>query len=540
MKQLGKILSLVMAATMILAGCGSQPGGTNPAGGAPADSGKPQQGGVLMRAVNYGDPGTLDPIAKGDVSARMVTMQIFSNLVRYDAVQKKIVKDVAEDYSVSSDGLTYNFKLKKGVLFHNGQELKASDVKYTIERMTNPKNASVATTLFDSVVGAREYREGKATEIQGVTVKGDYEIEFKLHTVKPLFLLDLASGAAGIVPRAEADKLGPDFGQKPVGSGPFKFADWKKDDKIELAVHDKYHAGRAYLDGVVFRFMREEQTRDAEFLAGTIDVQVLGEVLYKKYAADPERKKALVEVPELFTRAMFMRVDKAPFTNVKVRQAINHAIDKQAIIEKVLSNKAFIATGILPNSANAFNKDLKGYEYDPDKAKQLLKEANMEKVEFEVLVSAGQAKWVEAFNTYWNKVGINAKIVQLELGTVLARAREGDYQAVFYSTGGDSDSLPFLYNRFHSKNHGSSGNITLYKNDQVDRLLDEAASSLDEAKRLKLLQDAEKLIVADAPWFMFNYNKAVMIAQPWVHGLQPVPTDVDFQDLTKVWLSKKQ
>ncbi|MDB4898094.1 MAG: hypothetical protein JWN15_4356, partial [Firmicutes bacterium] len=195
---------------------------------------------------------------------------------------------------------------------------------------------------------------------------------------------------------------------------------------------------------------------------------------------------------------------------------------------------------IQPSSAAAYNPDLKGYDFNVDKAKQLLKEAGYEKgFTFEVYTSASTTKWMEAINTYLNPLGINGKITQLELGTVLDKARGGDFQAVFFSTGGDSDSLNFLTSRFHSKNFGKPGNITLYKNPKVDQLLDEAARTVDQPKQIKLIQDAEKIIVEETPWFIFNYNKAVMIAQPWVHGLQPVPTDVDFQDLTQVSLSAR-
>lgn len=542
MRKRWRSLALLLSLLLLLAAC-SKPSEKPPAKGddpKQADPGKPQQGGVFVRAANYGDPGNIDPIMKGDIAARMITMQVFDNLVRHDPVANQIKKSIAQDYQISSDGLTYTFTLKKGVLFHNGRELKAADVKYTLERATDPKSGGVTITMMDPVVGAIDYREGKATEITGISVKGDYELEIKLKEIRPSFLLTLASPAVGIVPKEEVEKLGQDFGQKPVGSGPFQFKDWKKDDKLELATFEKYHAGRPYIDGVLFRFMKEEQTRDAEFAASTIDMQVIGEALYKKYANDPETKKMLVEVPELFTRAIHFNTKKPPFDNVKVRQAINYAVDKKTVIEKVLANKAFVATGVLPASSDAFNPNLKGYEYNPDKAKQLLKEAGFEELEFEVYASSSTAKWMEAINTYLNPVGINAKIVQMELSTSLQKARDGDYQAVIYSTGGDPDSYGFLRGRFHSANHGKAGNVTYYTNTKVDQLLDEASRTLDPAQQKKLVQEAEQIIVDEAPWFIFNYNKAVLIAKPWVHGLQSVPTDMDFQDLTQVWLSKKQ
>lgn len=466
----------------------------------------------------------------------MVNMNIFDTLVKYDPVANQYAKSIASDYQVSADGLTYTFQLKKGVLFHNGRELKAADIKYSFERAVDPKSAAVTANMFNAVVGAEEFKKG-AAGISGITVKGDYELVITLKEPKPTLLMDLSTPAAGVVPKEEVEKLGADFGQKPVGSGPFKFVEWKKDDKIVLGAFDKYHAGRPYLDQVVFRIMKEEQTRDAEFQAGTLDAMTIGEALYRRYSADAQRAKDLVEVPELFTRAIHFNTSKAPFNDVKVRQAINHAIDKKAIVEKVLNNKAFVATGVLPSSSSAFDPNLKGYEFNPDKAKALLKEAGIEKLEFEVLVTSTTAKWMEAMNTYLNPIGINGKINQMEGATLLGRARSGDYEAVIFSTGGDIDPVSFL-GRFHSKNHGAAGNVTLYTNPKVDQLLDEASRTIDQAKRIDLARQAEKIIVAETPWFIFNYNKAVMIAQPHVKGLQKIPTDIDFQDLTKVWIAK--
>lgn len=529
---------------LVIAGCGgsgskdTKPADTGTKQEATADPSTPVQGGTYTKSLNYGDPGNLDPIVKSDVAAQMVAMNIFDTLVKYDPVKKEIVKSVAQDYKISDDGKTYSFTLKKGVLFHNGREMKASDVKYSIERASDLKNKPISANTFSKIVGHKEFQAGTATEITGLKVTGDYDLTITLSEPKATFLNDLASVPASIVPKEEVEKLGADFGQKPVGSGPFKFASWNKDDKIVLQAFDKYQGGKPYLDQVVFRIMKEENTRDAEFQNGTIDSMVISEAQYKRYSADPEKAKGLVEVPELFTRAIHFNLTKAPFDNKQVRQAINYAIDKKAIVEKVLNNKAYVATGVLQGSSMAYDKNLKGYEFNPDKAKELLKQAGFEKgFEFEVLCTSTTAKWVEAMNTYLAPLGINAKIVQMESATLLDNARNGKFQAVIYSTGGDVDPISFL-GRFDSKNFGKSGNDSLYKNDQVDAILAQASSVTDPAKRIDLARQAEKIIVDDAPWFIFNYNKAVLIAQPWVHGLQQVPTDMDFQDLTKVWVSK--
>jgi peptide/nickel transport system substrate-binding protein len=530
-----KIASATLA-LVLLAACSS---GAKKDAPKATDPSQPVRGGTLVRATG-GDPGNLDPIMTGDVAALMVTMNLFDNLVRYDPVAKTFVKQAAEDYSVSADGLTYTFKLRKGMKFHNGREVKAADVKYSLERASNPKSGGVTAKTFDVIKGHEAYAKGEASEIAGIVVKGDYELQITLKEPAPTFLHALGAAAGSIVPKEEVEKLGPDFGQKPVGSGPFKLKEWRKDDKVVLEGFKEYWNGAPYLAEVTYRIIKEDAAREAEFRAGTIDSMVLGEALYKKFSAEPDKKALMIEVPELFTRAIHFNTTKPPFDNVKVRQAINYAINRQPIIEKVLGNKAFLATGVLQTSSAGFNPNLKGYEYNPEKAKQLLKDAGLEKgFEFEVLVTATTAKWMEAFNQDLNAIGINGKIVQMEASTLLKNAREGNYQAVIFSTGGDVDPVSFL-GRFHSKNHGAPGNVTRYTNKQVDQLLDAASKEMDAKKRIELAQKAEEIIVAEAPWMIFNYNKAVVIHQPWVHGLQPVPTDIDFQDLTKVWVSAKK
>lgn len=133
-------------------------------------------------------------------------------------------------------------------------------------------------------------------------------------------------------------------------------------------------------------------------------------------------------------------------------------------------------------------------------------------------------------------IGVNVRIVRLESTTLFERVRAGDYMAAYYSTGGELDPISFLAARLHTRNHGAAGNSTWYANPEVDRLLDEALRTTDPARRIELARRVEEIVVADAPWVFLNYNKAVMMRQPWVHGLQPVPTDIDFQDLSKVWI----
>lgn len=540
-RTLSSVSALALAGAVILAvlGAGAWPSLAPSAGAAGAES--PRYGGTFTKSLNYGDPGSLDPIAKAEVAAMMVTMNLFDRLVKLDPVAKKVVPSLAERWEIKDGGLTYVFYLRKGAKFHNGREITARDVKYSLERLSDPKNASPSVNFLVGVKGLEAFQQGRASEIAGLEVPSPYTLVIRLEKPRPTLLMDLSAPAAGVVPKEEVERLGPDFGQRPVGSGPFRLVSWRKDDEIVLEANRDYWAGRPYVDRVVFRIMREEATRDAEFQAGNLDAMTIGEAQYRRYSNDPAWRPYLIEVPELFTRAIFFNLRRPPLDNVKVRQALNYAVDKRAIVEKVLSNKAYPAVGPLQSSSPAFNPELQGYPYDPARARQLLREAGYpDGFELEVLATAAGARTVEAVMGFLADIGVRVRIVRLESTTLFERVRSGDFQAAFYSTGGELDPVSFLYSRLHTRNFGRAGNVGYYANPEVDRLLDEAMSITDEARRIAIARQVEAIVTRDAPWLFLNYNKAVMLHQPWVHGLQPVPTDIDFQDLTKVWVEPRR
>jgi peptide/nickel transport system substrate-binding protein len=521
-------LAPAVAAAFVLAGCGGSP---KTSGG----STTPVRGGTLVRAINYGDPRNLDPILATDVSPEMVVRNIFSRLLRYDPVGKRFQSDLATDgWKESPDHMTWEFPLRKGVKFTNGREITPADVKYSFERVADPKNASPAAGVFTDIVGAADFQAGKATSISGIET-GDSKVTFRFRIPFPTFSQTVDQASTSIVPREEVDRLGPEFGRHPVGSGPFMLDSWTPDDRVILKANPGYFGGRPWLDSVIFRIMDDESTRDADFRSGALDMMTLGEDTYQQYKKDATYKDDVLEAPEFFTRGIFFNVTVKPFDDVRVRRAVNLAVNKKLIVEKALGNKAYPAVGPLQESSPGFDKTLKAYDYNPDEARRLLKEAGLEGgFDMEVVASAAGAKAMEALISDLKAVGITLRIVQVQSPPEVGRS--GNFKTVSFSTGGDVDPVSFLYARFHSRNIGAPGNVARYSNPEVDRLLDQANTAVDPAERIRFAQQAQRIIVADAPWFFFNYNKAAIVHKPKVHGLQPVPTDIDFQDLTKVWV----
>ncbi|WP_180960130.1 ABC transporter substrate-binding protein [Neobacillus cucumis] len=546
-RRLFKNLLAMIVLVLALSACSSNSSTTTSTeNGASKDAGKPTYGGTLVRADIYGDPQNLDPaIRSHGTSTSMITWNIFEPLVRYDAVKGKFLPANAESWEISTDGKVYSFTLRKGVKFHNGREVTAEDFKYTLERVLNPKTASPNAGSLTGIVGSKEFMAGKSKEVSGIKVVNSTKLEITLSKPDNTFLTIMSLPFTGAVPKEVVEEKGDKFGQEPVGAGPFKFSKWVRDSEVDLVANEDYYAGKPYLEKVDYIIMTDQTARDNAFASKQIDMMVLGDAQYKRYATDPSYKSQIVEVPELFTRNMKFNLDKkGPWQDVRVRQAINYAIDRDTIIGSVIQGKAYSALGVLPTSIQGFNKAVTSYKYEPKKAKKLLEEAGYGNgFTLNILTTSHPAfglPAVEALSGYLEKVGIKVKTEQVDFATLTDRLNSGNYEVAMSSNGGSTNPVEYLSRYFHSKNDGASGNTSHYKNPAVDTLLDKASETTDNKEMISDLQKAEDLIVKDAPWWFFNYNKAVIVHQKWIKGLQPVPTDIDYQDLTKVWVDESQ
>ena len=285
--------------------------------------------------------------------------------------------------------------------------------------------------------------------------------------------------------------------------------------------------------------MAEAAARDVAFRNKEIDTSILGPAQYVAYRADPELSKGILEVAEMFTRALTLNHAYKPFQDKRVRQAINYAIDTDLIIKRLVKDKAYRAVSWLPLSSPAFDKTVKPYAFDPDKAKKLLVEAGYpDGFEFELTTSQNES-WglpiVEAILPYLAKVGIKVKPKLVEVTLLSDILTKGDYQAIISSTLTGPDSLATL-RCFYSKTPRTACNYVTFNNPNFDKLLDDAAQSSDPAKLNDLLRQANNLLYDEAPVWFFNYNKAVMAYQPWLHGLQANPTEITHQYYEDVWV----
>jgi len=506
-----------------------------------------EKGGTFNWIAPYGSSvSSLDPNASDDEQNELVCINIHRGLYKWDASTNAPKLEIAASVSSSDDGLVYTYKLKDNVKFHNGRQLTVDDVIYTYNRIMNPANAFGASELLKIIKGADDVFKGKADTIAGLRKIDDLTLEMTLERpVDPAYALFKVNCA--IVPKEAVEDKNKPFGSNPIGCGPFKFVKWVKGSEIVLTKFDDFHdAGKPYLDTLVYKIMGDAAARDIAFRAQELDANILYASQYQAYSADPELSKRLIEVAEMYTRMIAFNRDytladgRKPFEDKRVRQAFNYAIDSDLIIKKFLKNKAYPAISFLAPTTPGFDPDGERYEYNPDLAKKLMEEAGYaDGFPLEVVGTDSSSYGtgvVEVIIPFLKNIGIMVKPVTLEGAAKYERQKNGDFQAIIGSLPSGPDPVQSLW-RFHSSTDRASRNTPDFKNKQFDQYLEAAADErTDQDKRLGFVKKANALFHEEAPLWFFNYNKAIIAYQPWVHGLQKVGPEMMFQDFTEVWV----
>jgi ABC-type transport system substrate-binding protein len=305
---------------------------------------------------------------------------------------------------------------------------------------------------------------------------------------------------------------------------------------------DKWGNRLPYVDKVVFRQVREITAVEAEIEKGNIDSAYIYDSAYPKYKNHALFREHLVEGVEFYTThvGFNFEIPGAPWRDRRVRQAINHAIDRKAIVDVVRQGMAFTATGPLPPGMLPGDQAREAYEYSPEKAKRLLAEAGYANGFAVKIITSEQPQRVagaEAVAGYLAAVGIRLQIEVLDVTAMRARQEQGKFDWYYANSGGEGHPLTFLQRAFHSRYLGSGGNWTHYRNPIVDQLLDRAADARDVATMTRLVREAEKVVFADAVWAFVSYNKGVLVNQPYVRGLRATAIDMDWPPLEEVWLA---
>lgn len=484
------VLSMMLILSLLVVGCSSnteQEVTTEAPGTTVAESTEPAAPAKDTLIVGMGaDAKSLDPHATNDQPSSRVAKQIYNTLVNQNEAME-LEPGLAESWT-QIDDLTYEFKLKQGVMFHNGEELKASDVKFTILR-------ALESSHIGHIVGAID---GEKIEIVD-----DYTI--RISTKEPFapMIAHMAHTAMGILNEKAVTEAGEDYGQKPVGTGPFKFVNWVTGDKIELERFDGYYDAAPAYKNLVFRNISDNTTRTIELESGGVDIA------YDIQPTDVERVEANADLTlhrdmNLSTTYIGFNAKKAPYDNVKVRQAINYALDMAAIVDAVYGGVGAPSKGPLGPNVWASNQDLQEYGFDVEKAKELMKEAGFENgFKTTIWTNDNQQRMdiAEIVQNQLRAINIEAEVKVVEWGAYLDGTAAGEHDMFilgWVTVTGDPDYG--LYALFHSSQHGAAGNRTFYSNARVDELLDAARVTADPAAREAAYKEAQEIIRDEAPW----------------------------------------
>ena len=478
-----------------------------------------------------GDSVSLDPIAATDGESFKVTQNLFETLLNFGKEDTTIHPGLATEWEPSPDGLSYTFTLREGVKFHDGTDFNAEAVVKNFERWANGSEEQFPyyASMFGGFVGD----EGHV--IESVTAEGDYTVVFKLKRAQAPFLKNIAMSPFGIASPTAFEKEGDKFGDNPVGTGPFKFVEWKRNDSITIEKYaDYWEKGLPKLDKVIFRSIPDNSNRLNDLLTGAIDLAdgvnpADGETI----EGDPNLQ--LFERPSMNVGYLGLTSTRPPFDNVKVRQAMNYAIDKQGIIDAFFEGRAEMAKNPMPPSISGYNDAIAGYEYNPEKAKELLAEAGFaDGFEMELWAMPvprpympDGAKVAEVIQKNLEDIGVKAKIVSYEWATYLEKARNGEADAFMLGwTGDNGDADNFLYVLLDEDNIGSN-NYSYYKNEDLHKILIEAQTEVDEDKRNELYKQAQEIIFEDAPWVPLAHSTPLLGGSADLIDFVPHPTGSD-------------
>jgi peptide/nickel transport system substrate-binding protein len=508
-----------------------------------------------------GDATSLNPVIATDSMSYIVEWPLFDSLLELDA-SLNVRPLLAESWEVAKDGLSYTFRLKKGVKWHDGKPFTARDVAFTFYSVLDPKVTTPHRAYFDALVGFPELtakdnpKRPEELAVRPIEVVDDHTVRFRLRYPSGSFLGVLVNPRAGIVPEhllKGVDLNTAEFNRKPVGTGPFKFVEWRRGERLVMEANEQYHGGRPALNRLIFRIIPDAVVLLQELRAGGVDFienPPLTEVARLKQTAG---LKVLVADNTSYTYVGW-RQDLAPFNDLRVRRALNHAVDVPSIVREVLQGYAAISTGQFPPASWAFDPGVKPYAYDPNRAKALLAEAGFKPGPDGVLVKDGKRfsfsirhdqanqgvkDTAVIVQEYLKRVGVEATLEALDWPTFVKKLFASDFEGIVVGWTNHHDPDPFAYTIWHSS-QWKGRNFAHYKNPRVDELLEQARRTAVVAERKRAYAEFSRVLMEDAPYVFLYFQQQVYVTRQGYEGFVPIPTYAGlYQSLKAVrWTGK--
>ncbi|WP_017812839.1 ABC transporter substrate-binding protein [Paenibacillus shenyangensis] len=525
------MVTLVLSFVLILSGCS---GNNDSAAPAASESGGESAGGGKLIVGRGGDSAALDPSIVTDGESLKIAQQVFDPLLAYKSGTTEVEPALAESWTISDDGLTYTFKLRKGVKFHDGTDFNADAVVFNFNRWNDPKSEfkfeGDSFDYYDSMFGPEEARV-----IKSVKAVDESTVEFQLNNPQAPFLQNLAMPPFSIASPSAIEKEKENFKSNPVGTGPFVFKEWKRSDSITLDKNPNYwQQGLPKVDQVIVRAIPDNTARFNALQNGEIDLME---------DLSPDDLATLESNPDLqkFNRPPFnvaylgFNTAKKPFDNPKVRVALNYAVDKKGIIDAFFAGQAEAAVNPIPPTLWGYNKSVEDYPFDLAKAKQLLADAgypngiDQELTFYAMPVSRPYMpdgrKVAEVIQASFAQIGVKVSIQSPEWATYLDDLSKGEKDDLFIIgwTGDNGDPDNFFYPLLDKDSIGGN-NYSQYVSEPLHKVLVQAQQETDQDARAKLYEQAQVIVKKDAPWVPLVHSTPLLAATSKLKGYTPSPT----------------
>jgi peptide/nickel transport system substrate-binding protein len=462
------------------------------------------------------DPRSLDPALSTDVPTGEMATLVFDGLTQFDA-DGRLHPGLADRWTVGRDGRRYVFHLREGVRFHDGTPLTAAAVRASLLRVLAPATRGGRPWPLYPIAGAEEYAAGRRRDVPGIEVVGDTAVAFTLTEPLAIFPKFLAMPVASVLP----DPIPADPGARPVGTGPWRFVAWQHDDYLRFARNPTYWGGAPATDTLAVRIIPEPLTRAAEFEAGRLSVVEVPFGETARWRADPNAR--VVEKPALRVVYVALNTRRGPLADVRVRQAINRAVNVPAILAAVYGGRGVRARGAIPPGLGGSDSTRPAYDYDPAAARALLSAAgHPDGITLQLWRTAANVELGRAalaVQAQLAAVGIRVELVERDASSQRAAARQGETDMVILDWWADyPDADDFLYPLFYSGSAGAGGNYAFYADRVTDSLIIAARRTTDDAARTALYRRIDERVYRAAPWLYLWFPTDLWARRPDVIG----------------------
>lgn len=495
----------------------------------PALANAAEMGGTLIWGRG-GDSVILDLAQATDGESIKAGIQIFENLVKFGDNSMDVEPQLATAWTVSEDGLTWTFTLREGVKFHDGTPFNAQAVADSYNRIIDPNHP-----FYN--YGKWKYLSLSLQPVKEIKVIDEYTVSFVAEKPYAPLINNLALWLCPIVSPTAMEQYKDQIGLHPVGTGPFKFEKWVKDDQIILTRNDEYWGGTPKLEKIILKSIPEPSARLMALQSGTVDIAD---------DLDPDSislvkqdaNLAVIERPSINVGYLALNTEKPALKDPRVRQALNHALDKNVLIQTIFQGLAVPAKNPFAPSIWGYNDAIVPYEYNPEKAQALLKEAgfdlNTELELWAMPVSRAYmpdpVKTAELIQAYLSAIGVKAKIVRYDWGTYLEKTANGEHDMCMLGwLGGNADPDNFLYGLLSADTAKTPGaaNVSLWKNEEFTELVKKAQKVFDKAERTKFYLQAQEIFHKEAPWIPLAHSTTVRCYNTRIHDLPLRPNGLN-------------